>query len=403
VTTVVAGARIEEVQGTVLVLTGSSRTAAAAKQSLPPGHGLLTPDDDGRATLTYPDGTRLDLAGRTRIWNESDNASVPAATSTGLSVRLDQGSVVVNAVRQPEGRPMIVRTDGAEVEVLGTRFTLGVSNAATRLEVQEGRVRLTRRSDKKSVDVTAGHCAVAAAGTPLVAHVLDVLPTPAPGKAWVQVFEDEFDGDRLDRSKWNVLEEQRKGCLLLQRNVQLDGQGRLVISVTRAGDRLAGGAITTAGKFEQAFGYFAARVQFPSQPGHRSSLGLACPQAPTGGRDGAIITLAQKTDPDELFYHYVWWGGTGTFWERQPAQHTGPLQGWHRVGLLRTPDEYVFFTDGRETWRGRPGVVSQAKEHWIVSDEIDDPAGAITKATLPDRFLVDYVRAYEQVPAGGKR
>jgi hypothetical protein len=404
VTTVVAGARIEKIQGAVLVLAGSTRTAAVEKQFLPRGHGLSTPDYDSRATVAYPDGTRLELGGKTRIWNEPEGPAAAGPPAPGLAVRLDQGSVAVNAARQPEGRPMVVRTDNADVEVLGTRFTLSSRPMeATRLEVQEGRVRLTRRSDRKSVEVAAGHSAVVAAGSPLVAHVSDILPPPAPGKVWSQVFGDEFDDAHLDRSKWNVLEEQRKGCLWLPRNVQLDDQGHLVVSVSREGDRLAGGAVTTAGKFEHAFGYFAARVQFPTQPGHRAEIGLAPRQPPSGGRDGALITMARKLDADDWVYHALYWGGTGTVWSQWNVPYPGLAQGWHQVGLLRTPDEYVFYMDGRVTWRTHDGVVSQAKQHWVLSDEIDDPAGTIRKAALPDRFLVDYVRVYDQVPAAGER
>jgi len=403
-TTVAAGARIEETKGPVFVLTGTTRLAAQVKQSLPRGHGLLTPDDEGRAMVAYPDGTRLELGGRTRILNESDGAVAAAPPGPGIAVRLDHGSIAVDAARQPEGRPMVLRTDNAEVQVMGTRFTLSSRPMeSTRLEVQEGRVRLTRRSDRKSVEVAAGNSAVVFAGAPLVAHAMDILPPPAPGKAWAQVFGDEFDDDRLDPSKWNVLEEARKGCLWLQRNVQLDGQGHLVVSVTRAGDRLAGGAATTAGKIEHAFGYFAARVQFPAQPGHRAEIGLAPRQPPSGGRDGALITMARKLAADDMVFHALYWGGSGTVWSQWDVPYPGLTQGWHTVGLLRTPEEYVFYMDGRVTWRTHDGAVSQAKQHWVVSDEVDDPAGAIRKAALPDRFLVDYVRVYEQVPASDGR
>jgi hypothetical protein len=65
---------------------------------------------------------------------------------------------------------MLFTTPHAEVTVLGTRLALTVSAEATRLEVQEGRVRITRLPDRASVEVKAGQFAVARAGSELVAQ-----------------------------------------------------------------------------------------------------------------------------------------------------------------------------------------------------------------------------------------
>jgi hypothetical protein len=48
--------------------------------------------------------------------------------------------------------------------ILGTRLALKAAPAATRLEVMDGKVRLTRLADAASVDVPAGYCAVVATG-----------------------------------------------------------------------------------------------------------------------------------------------------------------------------------------------------------------------------------------------
>jgi hypothetical protein len=67
------------------------------------------------------------------------------------------------------------------------------------------------------------------------------------------------------------------------------------------------------------------------------------------------------------------------------------------VGLWWKPDEYVFYVDGKEIWRTDAGGVSQVPGYIKLSDEIGDWAGDITKAELPDKFLVDYVRVYDPV------
>jgi hypothetical protein len=65
---------------------------------------------------------------------------------------------------------MVFSTPHAEAIVLGTTLRLAVEagdKGSTRLDVEKGKVRLTRTADGKSVDVLADHFAVAAAGVPL--------------------------------------------------------------------------------------------------------------------------------------------------------------------------------------------------------------------------------------------
>ncbi len=36
-------------------------------------------------------------------------------------------------------------------------------------------------------------------------------------------------------------------------------------------------------------------------------------------------------------------------------------EGFHEYGLLWTPEEYVFYVDGKEVWRTQAGGVSQVR------------------------------------------
>src|SRR6185436_1575373 len=75
----------------------------------------------------------------------------------GKRVSLKQGVLAAQVARQPAGEPMIFTTASAEARVLGTRLTLSVTPGSTRLEVREGKVRITRRDDGASVEVGADH------------------------------------------------------------------------------------------------------------------------------------------------------------------------------------------------------------------------------------------------------
>jgi len=70
------------------------------------------------------------------------------------------------------------------------------------------------------------------------------------------------------------------------------------------------------------------------------------------------------------------------------------MEGFHTFGLNWTRDEYVFYVDGKETWRTNAGGVCQVPLYIKLSDEVGEWGGDIATAELPDEFLVDYVRVW---------
>ncbi len=118
------------------------------------------------ALVEFADGTRIRL--------EGDSAVDRITSDPAKRVVLRSGSLWVEAARQPAGRPMICETPQAEACVLGTVFSLKVDGESTRLEVREGKVRLTRLRDRRSVVVLSGQYAVAAPGVELAARPLPI-------------------------------------------------------------------------------------------------------------------------------------------------------------------------------------------------------------------------------------
>ena len=92
--------------------------------------------------------------------------------------------------------------------------------------------------------------------------VKDTLPPLPQGKTWRLLWHDEFDGAKLDETKWEVMPDgPRKGGFWSPKAVALDGKGHLVISTLKDGDKFLDGCVRTKGKFEHSFGYYFARVQ----------------------------------------------------------------------------------------------------------------------------------------------
>jgi hypothetical protein len=86
---------------------------------------------------------------------------------------LKQGNLSSNVKPQPPGKPMLIYTRSAMLEILGTQFEVEAERAATTLHVSEGKVRVKRFSDGSAVDVPARHRVVAAADRVM-------LPKPVP-------------------------------------------------------------------------------------------------------------------------------------------------------------------------------------------------------------------------------
>src|SRR5512138_2435528 len=125
----------------------------------------------------------------------------------------------------------------------------------------------------------------------------EFLPPLPAGKEWKLVWHDEFDGDKLDESKWNRLgDSKRRDGYWIKEDAYLSGKGTLVLRTKKDGERFTCGAVNTQGKFEHAFGYYVARCKMPRQPGHWPAFWMMCDgvnKVGNDGRDGTEIDIVE--------------------------------------------------------------------------------------------------------------
>lgn len=148
-------AEVVDLAGSVDLRTGSERSPTHVGARIEPGQSVIA-NFDGHARLRYLDGTLLNISASTELTLEIHDKA--------KHLRIERGELSADVQKQSKGAPMLVSTPQAQAEVVGTQFTLRTASERTQLDVTEGKVKLTRSADGKSIEVGAAQSAVAAKG-----------------------------------------------------------------------------------------------------------------------------------------------------------------------------------------------------------------------------------------------
>jgi ferric-dicitrate binding protein FerR (iron transport regulator) len=181
---------LDRTEGTVFVVIGGRRSPAKAGQPIPSGAGLETAGAGSQAIFEYADGSRVALGADTILLQVCERRTPSGKPAEGKLIQVLQGILAAQIVRQPVGESMLFLTPHAEAKVLGTRLSLSVAAAVTRLDVRQGKVKLTRKEDGQSAEVTEGHFAMAGKG-------IAPASKPAPGPR--MILHETFE-----RGRWSA-------------------------------------------------------------------------------------------------------------------------------------------------------------------------------------------------------
>jgi len=248
-----------------------------------------------------------------------------------------------------------------------------------------------------------------------------------PPQGYRLVWEDNFDGDRLDLSKWTPETYLRRGNPLTTDAISVK-DGILSITTFSEGGKHYTGFLTTKGKFAATYGYYEAKIRFESSPGQWGAFWLHTPTIgqPIGdpAKAGTEIDIVEHRARDQkgedvrdLMAMNLHWDG----YKPTVHQHVGhntrvpagipSLQGhWHTYALLWTPQGYHFYLDGKEQWQ-TDKAVSKRSQFLLLTCEIENkgwagniPEGGYgSRAESQTRMDVDWVRVWQAaagVPEG---
>lgn len=218
------------------------------------------------------------------------------------------------------------------------------------------------------------------------------------------VWNDEFDGTEVDLKKWNYrdLGKRRNLGVVDKKTIELDGQGLLHIKVLydQQTDTYYIGELGTEKLFSQKYGYFECRAKMNRSLGPHVAFWLQSPtmsqvgDPETNGTEIDIFEYHRKTP--SIVYHNLHWDGYGTEHKTTGKKVTYPqiAEGFHTFGLKWTPSAYIFYVDGKETWKCSVAV-SQRDEYMILSSELSGWGGDPKYGKFPDEVVFDYVRVYK--------
>lgn len=159
--------------------------------------------------------------------------------------------------------------------------------------------------------------------------------------------------------------------------------------------------------FEQAFGYFEARVQFPNSDGMWSAFWLqtsTMSNIGNKGMDGSEIDIYEssfwknKTKVGHCI-HYDGYDNKHRAGQATRDTKTDLYDGFHTFALKWTPNEYVFYVDGVATWATDFGGICRVPAFIRLTNEIrpntTGPYGQPLKNFDGGIFKIDYVKVYQ--------
>ena len=227
---------------------------------------------------------------------------------------------------------------------------------------------------------------------------------PADLRGWHLVWNDEFDGQQIDLSKWRV---ENAG---LFKNKELEyyseddayvHDGLLTLRSQKrsmGGREYTSGLVETRGRFSRKFGRFEVRAKLPKGRG----IWPAHWMLPENGRWPPEIDIIELLGHDPKKIHMTVHWGTYPAVKRDSKSFSGPdfSRDFHVFAIEWEPKEVRWFVDGKKKF-STSAYIPQEPFFLILNTAVggDWPGNPDRTTAFPQYHDIDYVRVYaKEIP-----
>lgn len=219
------------------------------------------------------------------------------------------------------------------------------------------------------------------------------------------VWQEDFDIGVLDTTKWYYRGEGslREFGIPIRENVYLDGNGNLILKITKTDSIYYVGQIGTTMENLFKYGCFECRLKVNRSKGPTTAFWIKGPayrrfpgDPGRAGTEVDILEYRRKYKTDQLVNKVHWINKEGNH-TQNTKKHTFKAveNGYHVYGLEWTPEYYCFYVDGKRTWKTRKAI-AHVPQQLILSVELTGWSGDHTQAVYPDSAMYDYVRVWQK-------
>jgi beta-glucanase (GH16 family) len=219
------------------------------------------------------------------------------------------------------------------------------------------------------------------------------LSAANPASNMKLTFSDEFDGDKLDATKWATQGEPT--AITTFKAGKITG---IRITLIKKEDMIQSNGVHTRGKFEQVRGYFEASMRMNGYKGHGGTMSLR-------GPDDKVVpfinALWESTGADRLVPWARYVDDKGQHDLRAEGSATKflkagePSKKFNTYGILWTEKAFTWFVNGKQSHKVDRTVVDTPMalyfSHRIGEWERPD----LNLKQLPDDVEIDWVKAYK--------
>jgi beta-glucanase (GH16 family) len=323
------------------------------------------------------------------------------------------------------GTPMVLEDDPAQHVLEGKKDWIGGLPGTGTTYKSNVTTDITLLSDKDAEPATFKVTSIYA-DIPVLKKPDWLGKRPPVSGDWAQTLNEDFNGNMLDLHRWNIysLDQWHIGAQThysKDNMIVKDGKLSMRLEAKRGHQNddpnllvndYQTGYADTYGKWTQRYGYFEARMKFPTAPNTFFAFWM---MPDRGQATGLNINARQSTKNAGMEFDIMEalaiWGpyrhDFGMHWDDYVKYHkdngaftqyvTPDKDGFVTVGMLWEPGKVTFYDNGVETGSWTSPRVSSVQEAFILDMATGGwEADPMEDKQLPSDFVFDYVRVWQR-------